>query len=295
MIADNRLPLVSDSIFQISNWRDCLSTAGKKIDQDIQIICPFGFEILKDRSFLKKEIRRFYLLMKLPVKKASEIEVISQIYLQALLSEINEQDHIFYKTIVLLRYNRKVTIHLRGSDYKCNNSDRSINLLVRITDLDILEEYARYLIASIFATGQRTLGEIEYFYKDTRTRRRLLQIYLISKKLIKELIHFHQQDDSNIYKMFRLYNHEFEDFYTGAVNSKPTESEISILENEIIPTMIEYSKFLEKVEFNDSLFSYEIEDMYTPKNLQVKISLHKFNILKNHIITTYKTYDYCES
>ncbi len=77
------------------SWRNFIKKICNLIDKDnigLQIISPFGFELLGDKKFLCKSIKRLYCYIGIPRSHASEFDpyMVSKIFAEQLMTLIRE-------------------------------------------------------------------------------------------------------------------------------------------------------------------------------------------------------------
>lgn len=288
-IADTRL-LVRGSVFQIGAWQRLLDSVAKELHPRIEAICPFGFELLGDRAFLARPLSRFYPLLKVPAAEAQQADALAAAFLEGLMGQLADLDPSFHASVVLLRYNRSHTLHLAGNSYRRRDTDRAINLLARVTDADILDDYAHYLIAAIRCIPAGTLGECARYGRDVRARRRLLQLAIMAEALMAELGALSHPIRPQLLPRLRDYDSEFEDFYRGYWEAPPSAAESRLLEQTILPAMRDYAARLRVPLAGEPMVELQVQDMYTGVPLRTRLPRPHYLRLRDRVRDSYRAF-----
>ena len=158
----------------LTSWDRIVSQSTS--DLDIDIISPFGFEVLGNVNFLKNELRRFYLYYK---GNYDENYILDRI-----VSLVKKEHSSFFKDIAVVgsrKYGFKVVVNREPTIDDVFISIQKIN-----TDKSILESYACYLSCSFYSVSTNTLPELSRSQDNAMARLRVRQLYKIYQELYKD-------------------------------------------------------------------------------------------------------------
>lgn len=167
-------------------WRNVLLHLEARLQQDYpgaSICGPFGFELICNADVAPKKIRKFYIYSNNPCKLnrdlyASKIQKITFELIRQLYPEI-------YNHFVLFVRNECME-HVYDVDYVANEWDKLLDIQVRDTEANILEDYANYIIL-VYQSFLDNVGEATYF-ASAHYRGRMLQLLVIIRALYDDYI-----------------------------------------------------------------------------------------------------------
>lgn len=96
--------LYQNGRFNIHLWRSILKELIDKIDQNkigLQIISPFGFEVMENDRFLESSLRRFYCYIGVPVAHFEMAKKITILFEKTLMRFLANKYPDFHEDIVL--------------------------------------------------------------------------------------------------------------------------------------------------------------------------------------------------
>lgn len=225
--------------FSNENWRNLITRTCNKIDKysiGLQIISPFGFELLEDTKFLYRSIKRLYCYIGIPIQYASQYDpiAVSNEFSKELMSSIIEID-IKTSDIAILVVQDKFTL-IHENNYQCSYSDKLIDIQTKIISDDILHDYANYIICTVDSICSKK-EEPEHYLENKRHRCRTYQLYVMLEKLFSYLLPpmtaFQQENFSGL---FKLIDNSIQMFYTPSeLFISASDYEVHILNSLIIP------------------------------------------------------------
>jgi len=178
MLAINRENLRS---FPNGEWRKLITFVCDKIDimqSGLQIISPFGFELMEDKKYLYKSIKRLYCYIGVPKKIAHlrDLKMISKIFSKELMSSIHRIGIAPSDIAIFAAQDEFIFLHEKN--YECRDSDFLIDAQVRVVDKNILDDYAHYIICTVDSISSNK-EEPEHFFNNKRHRSRTYQLYVV--------------------------------------------------------------------------------------------------------------------
>jgi len=176
--------LYQNSQFNIQLWRTVLDRLIDDIDKPkigLEIISPFGFEVMEDHRFLNSTLRRFYCYIGILTKYFEFAEQIAYKFDQNLTSLLANKFPAFHDEIVLKAIQENF-IKLRPPDYQCTPHNKLIDIQCRSMTTSLLDDYADYLICCLAALyfGK---DEPKFFNDNLRFRNRTYQLYVMIEKI----------------------------------------------------------------------------------------------------------------
>lgn len=167
------------------SWRNLLKNVCKQIDTnniELQVISPFGFELLEDKKFLHRSIKRLYCYIGVPSNSRFDgnLAAISKIFSEQLLSSIHEIG-LSLSDVAILVLQEKFTF-LHEDDYQCSHDDKLIDIQTKTISDDILSDYANYIICTVDSICSKK-EEPKHFVENKRHRCRTFQLYVMLEKI----------------------------------------------------------------------------------------------------------------
>lgn len=188
--------------FNNAAWRQLLSQVCQDIDVShvgLEVISPFGFEILKDnKKFLAGNLRRFYCYIGAPLSKHLDGDMVAAQYTEALLRRLRSMETRMSEDIVVVVQNKNF-FKLKEEGYSCKPTDKLIDIQFRSVEKDILTDYANYIITTLGSLLSEE-GEFKGHGQDRRLRWHMYQLYIIEEELFGEFISPMNAQQSKIYQ-----------------------------------------------------------------------------------------------
>jgi hypothetical protein len=281
--------------FNNGQWRKNINNICDQLDQKyagIETISPFGFELLGDKQFLNKNLKRFYCYIGLPKQERKISE-------QATLTVIENFSTILFESIKLyfplLTKDFILTIHqnkfikLRSENYIPQCTDKLLDIQVRYTDNSILDDYADYIIATLAALHDGK-DEARFFIHNTRFRSRTFQLYVMQECLFSHLLPTMNQSEQDLYKLiFSKINNSVNIFYdTEKLNVQADNEELNIMDELIRPRI---NLMLEEAKNHSDVFCLQVESYHVTDILQLQIGRKIYLELKEKIKQSYLKYE----
>jgi hypothetical protein len=176
--------------FSMSAWSAVLQAASKTFEPEfgVEALCAFGFELIGDRSFLNKTLRRLNCLV--GVRRSADLPAGFEIlYAARLLRYLERRDRALFDTIAGVKIKHLLTapqiesIMLRrhSPEYECAGSDRIVILSFRSMVSNIWTEYVDDILSRI---GMLTTD----FSAQRPPRNRFYQLYAMYETLFGHLV-----------------------------------------------------------------------------------------------------------
>lgn len=231
---------LTKSGFNNAVWRSLLSQIGQHLDKDgigIEVISPFGFELLEDRTYLAKSLRRFYAYIGVPKGQVvDEIDLISQ-YRETLLNTLRVVDQTMFEDIVIVIEGDRLK-RLKPNDYQCQPTDKLLDIQLRYVETDILTDYANYIIAAL-AGLYHEKGEGADYQQNRMRRWRLFQLYIIQEQLFGYLLPSFTVGEQALHQsIFQLTSNMIQFFYDPTLLFMGMTEEESVIISELVKPRI---------------------------------------------------------
>src|SRR5690606_8774997 len=114
----------------------------------IEIISPFGFELMQDQRFLSGNLRRFYCYIGIPEASGESPQRYAREFDQVLSAYLALHHPDFHSRIVIKAIQDQFLL-LKPSGYQCQHDDILIDIQTRVIDSTLLDDYANYIICSL--------------------------------------------------------------------------------------------------------------------------------------------------
>ncbi len=175
--------------FQKKRYKDVLeksvNTLALRRDVAISCIHPFGFEMIEDMDFSKRNLKRFYVY--LYPGSSLQSNKIEEEFLDILLDNIEAHDSTFHQSFAVAAARTGLHRKLIADRETWEPNDRLLVTEVRQTSQAPLQDYADYLIACLWAFSDGTIPEIERFRLRSMARTRVFQIFFIMYQTLYRL------------------------------------------------------------------------------------------------------------
>jgi hypothetical protein len=248
-------------------WRQILTEVCREVESaphELEIISPFGFELLGNKQFLQKKLRRFYCYIGISPEKSYDKNAILPAFTQRLLYKLRQLESSMLDDVVLLIQHDEIK-KLRAENYLCQPSDKLIDLQLRATDANILTDYAHYVITTLDGLYAEK-GEASVCHKNKVNRCRMYQLYVMQEQLFGHLLPPMDEEQCELYRLlFCLIDNMVQFFFTPElINTPLTDQELKVIEQLIkkrvalIKQAIDNTDYQEKVTIRS--LSYHIEE-----------------------------------
>src|SRR5689334_3687864 len=88
--------------FDVTSWRVLLFETAQRSGEDVQVISPFGFEVLRDRSFLTRRLSNFFVYVGASEDNHKTLEEICRSFTEDLVSELMASYVDFFREVRLI-------------------------------------------------------------------------------------------------------------------------------------------------------------------------------------------------
>lgn len=274
-----------------ASWRNFIADICRQIDKNelgLQIISPFGFELLEDKKFLYKSIKRFYCYIGIPGKNAFGCDPIalSKEFLEKLMASIHEIGMRRSDIAILVAQDKFTYFH--ENNYQCNNSDKLLDVQTKIIKDDLLRDYANYIICTVDSICSKK-EEPRHFFENKRHRCRTYQLYVMLEKifgyLLSPMTPFQKE---NFFSLFKLIDNSIQMFYTPSellINA--SEYEVHTLRSLINPRVELMRQAIQVASCSSDLMKLQCEAYHVEGALE--LTIHK-TIYENAVKKICSTY-----
>lgn len=270
-------------------WRKLLSEVCKEIDINhvgLDVISPFGFELLEDKSFLSHKLRRFYAYIGAPRHLNLDQEKMTSQFKQVFFEKLKYIKTRMLDDIVIVIENHKLN-KLCQEGYQCKLTDKLIDIQFRPVDTDILTDYANYTVATLDGVHHEK-GEGKEFRTNKMWRWRLYQLYIMQEQLFGSLLPPMTINEHKNYKaIFEVISNMIQLFYApNMMAAEPTEQEKDIIFQLIKPRIATMYEVVKPRSYGDTkvikCHAYHYDD-----DLELTLDLELYHQVINKIKRTY--------
>lgn len=279
--------------FKNAKWRAVLTEICNKLDihkLGLQVISPFGFEILEDKMFLYRKLKRFYCYLGLP-KKMKSLNLNVSDLIEKFYKDLSNKIPIYFPELTndfILIIKQNNFIKLRSNIYKCKINDKLLDIQFRYFDKTLLHDYGDYVISSLTALKDNK-DEIKEFGNNSRFRSRTYQLYLMVENLFGYLLpNFSEINHIKYKSIFSKISNTVEIFYDESKLYVPASEDDLLIMNTIIKPRI--AMMLEKIVDDKDNIIVKIGSYHGSDKLSILISYKKYIHAQDKIITSYKNF-----
>lgn len=272
-------------------WRKVLTFLEKalqKVNPKFTVCGPFGFELGWNAYTAPKYIRKFYIYVNNP--NSENINVLAGIVQKYAFQCIKKIYPEIYDDFVVVIKNQDIEL-MRDAGYQCKSTDKLLDIQVRNTNGDILEDYAKYLIL-VYQSIVNMTGEARNYNHSALCRSRVFQLFIMLKVLYSGLFVGSLADfNKAIFETMHYINNGIQIFFN---KNRDEQKEITKEEDEhiverVLPLcqMIE-EKLLASCQDSD-IVSLDIETYHilSSKNLSMKMGSGTYDFLLKRVMDTY--------
>lgn len=199
------------------------------------VISPFGFELLEDKRYLSRHLRRFYAYIGAPRSHAFDKDAITKNFKEALFQKLAREEPLLLKDVVIVVENEHLTL-LKEEKYICQPTDKLLDIQCRAVETDILTDYSEYLMATLSGLYEEK-GEGKAFRTNMMWRWRFYQLYIMQEHLFGHLLPVMSLRERQYYHtLFTLTSNKIYLFYEPEeMSTPPTAKEKDIIQALIKP------------------------------------------------------------
>lgn len=184
--------------FDNSAWRQSISPIVRSIHHELDVITPFGFELLENKKYLSSRLKKFYFYIGVKDKSISTNDV-AHIFSEKLLSFLETKNSPFLSRHIAIKIEQSKFIKLRAHHSEISRDDKLIDIQCRYVETSILDDYCNYVICCLSAI-QNGCDEIKEFHRNKRFRSRSYQLYVMMEALFGHLIQPMNVFEKNVYR-----------------------------------------------------------------------------------------------
>ncbi|WP_329271428.1 hypothetical protein [Streptomyces sp. NBC_01451] len=255
--------------FWLSKWRTYITSTISHISPQASGICPFGFELLSDASFLARDLRRYYVYVSEPQMKGEEIFEKFMLCLQGDAPN-------FCESIGFL-------VHPTGRLDRDVAKNRLLHFQVLKRKQSILEIYSRYVVACPDVVLNGTLTEMRAFDISESARRYVFQLTLMVAAVFPEVTQLTEAETSglalSILEMSRTHISQ------ATVTRPPRREEAAILAGVVLPFMRRVRQYVQETRASGGVVPYEFVDIHSDVRLagtmNAAVMAEKMELIRN--------------
>ncbi len=275
--------------FSFPIWREVVDQTRESLKgniAEVDIISPFGFELIYSTNIAPSKLRKFYFYIKLSHEN-NTIENRSFI-LKNTLSNIRESYPSVYDDFVACIVGDKVNL-LKAPSYICKEDDKIIDLQFRETDKGLLQEYADYVILSHQLILENK-GEVEGYKNKLMARGRVFQFFIMQECVYGEYLPVLPIDVIKQAKKY-TYNRIMFLYNTANQNKEMTKEEEHLINNYVIPRSIMIRELIkDNPQKEGNLIDIDLPTYHLTAILSEKIPMELYKKVTNTVINSYNKF-----
>lgn len=278
-------------IFDNRWWRELTENVGNKVSKlhglKVKVITPFGFEVTENKTYLFKNLRKFYCYLGVEKSYQNKRELVTKDYKQLLFKDLKVENPVFFADVIVAIENDRLE-KLRPNNYVPKQQDKLIDIQFRAVEKSILLDYADYIIANL--SGLANLqGESAKYYANAVHRSRTLQLYVMQECLFGNLIEPMKLAEKVLFGETFKYIHNMLRIYA---TEKPAEIEATVEEKLIYEELIvnRVRLMIKAVNQNNEKTTINCVDYHAYRPLNLLIDTVAYDNAVDKIARTYSNF-----
>jgi hypothetical protein len=271
----------SDGSFDLVRWRELTRSVCDGVDSVSSVVCPFGFEFTGDEAFLRRDLRRFYVYLGMPVDAAFDPTSAGEQYCSALLERLRRDYRAFYESLeYVVEPGSRRRLHQGGT--------RLLYIWNPVNARSILEHYACYLLAVPHGVLSGQLRERIDFEHSSTSRRYLFQVSIALASAFPT-VPIEAADLKTL--MGAVREHTLRPISIERTREQWSDSDRGILHEIIEPLMRRIRAFMTaSVIEGDEVSEYHCRDLHGPERLVFEAQPRLFKERWDLIVDAYNKY-----
>lgn len=229
----DRVSFQGEGGFEFTQWHEFVTRIAREVCGPvlIDVITPFGFEILPHDNFRHRRLRRFYCYFGIRQEEAVDTAELEGRFLWGLLNRLFVVDPPMAQQVVVLAARSGRHWLLRASDYTSTPNDILIVAEVRrLCNGDLLEDYAKYLACSVTGVALGSLPEVERLPRRRMARTRIFQLYLLWEAMFWRVFPCTATPSKDRRTVMMLHRSSLQFYYDAHLKEPPDPEEVDAIE-----------------------------------------------------------------
>lgn len=281
---DGDMELIFDRVKWLKLIEDVSNAFYLEYGTKIELISPWGFEVLDDDKYLRRNLRRFYVYAGVLNKSKNQLKQITVDLIKIILRVIKDYDASFYSRIGVLSLGNTNEVKFLG----VKDKSREVLLSVVVNNSkNILVDYAKYIVGSIEAELNGS-GEVFDYLNNPISRWRFYQLFLMQNRLFEQFLpelSLHQQS----LKSYVLFNAKSETwpFFDKDCILCANKQDLDAINLLIIPRLLQIKNFMIA---DSDLVHQKVYSFHSDQLINLEISEKIYNYTIEEILVTYKSF-----
>jgi hypothetical protein len=236
----------------------------------LDVISPFGFELLERKRYLSGQLRRFYIYIGVPEQANVNKEKLTEHFKTILVEKLKRIETNFLDHLIVSVENEKIK-RFKENNYICKDHDKLIDFQIRsVNSGDVLSDYANYVIATLHGIHHNK-GETRQFETLQICRWRLYQIYIMQEALFGYLLPMTKHQKALFSHVPYFLSNRIHVFYKSSdFFKKPSNEEYEIICSHIKPRIKELYEIV--TDKNSRRKTIKCTAYHVPDCLEIKIN-----------------------
>lgn len=273
-----------DNGFDLKAWRQLLFDTAHMSGESVQVINPFGFEVLRDRSFLMRGLNNFYIYLGTTYKRDVSVEALYQSFTDHLISQLMlKYPRFFHEILVILTPHSRVVHEAMGT--------RSIYIRHIPCRGSLINTYARYILATIGGITEGNIKAVSAFDYDPLSRRYLFQLCIILEAVFKDIAGELASDNRRTLMNLIRQLHSAEIQGLSRTDSHPNDAELTAFREIVLPYVSQMKRIVRRTrEIGDKVKLISARDFHGSNMLTLRISQKLLAEKTDFIVSSYTTF-----
>lgn len=232
-------------MFNQKKWHDIANKACDALSfNGLEVIVPFGFELLYDDKYLKGNLRKFYCYiggMSIDEDIAKDIE---RDFSEILLGNLKKEHVIELSDLAAVITTRNGVRSFRTQSHIYKNNEKIIDIECRRGEQSILENYAEYVMCSIDAILSSGLREMNEFDENRNSRFRVYQLYIMLEALFGKYMPEMTESEKSLYQQAFYMDNDITPILKNAVKVPAEDIDLEILQSLIFKRLNKVKKII---------------------------------------------------
>jgi SAM-dependent methyltransferase len=276
---------LDDGRFALQQWRELVAETARELGPHVQAICPFGFEVSGDSSYLLRALPRLHVYIGFPHEIESRRQEMADAYCDHMLRRLRSSYPAFVERLHgVVMPHRRMALGVGPS--------RVVYIRTRTCEGSLITDWARYVVISVFAALDGTLREVRDFDQSEAARGYVFQLAIMLHRIFGDEAPLSVSDMAEIEDLARR-DPPVIDSLKGerGRRSDATVRERAAYERIVQPELDAIARLLSRpASAHDELVISRVQDFHGEHTIQAKLSKLFLEEITARIVVSYERY-----
>jgi hypothetical protein len=168
-----------EGTFDVGWWRSLLTDVAGSCKPALRAISPFGFEVLRNPAFYRRDLFRFYVYVQATDASAAPAD---ELFAERLLTRLRDEAPAFHADL-------HEVITAQSRRWPNPGGNRTLRIWPVAGSEPLLSQYSRYVAMAPAGIVSHRLREMELFSRSRACRRYIFQLALMTSRLYQPECH----------------------------------------------------------------------------------------------------------